>query len=236
MWDTGDGVTLLIGADSLLLFWFSSSKKSLLPAVPRAWDLKFYDSYQGNYSAIFNPTFLALVLTEFLKQHAIKNPFICIGLGDTMIWEQCCWLAKEQPTCHDMKSPLRTLIWNYAHIGSRNDKTEHFFYLFGLTREVLFQYQLLALNIPFSCRTITAKNRALLYVPCTHSQGALSFDTLVSDQIQVVTNHCLAALEGHGYNNFFEASQPFYDFFVKEKDAVIASLGLFLLGKNYEFQ
>lgn len=228
-------VTILIQPDSLLLFWFQNSlhKKSLF--IPKAWKSKQLDSLQVNQSVIFNPTFLKSVIEDFLIVNNLKNAYIALGLSNTMIWEYCYISFKEQPTSDSFSNALPSLIWNYAHLG-KNDFQENFFYLFGITREILFQYQLLALSVPFNCSTITSHNRALLYVMSFFEQPIFK-TTGFPNTINQLSDHCMHVFDCFGHEEFFvDTSESFCDFFKKEKEAILASLGLFLLGKQYELQ
>lgn len=202
--------------------------------MPQAWSITPLDAFQVNHTVIFNPTFISQVVTDFLKKNGILNAFVSIGLSEAMIWEHCCWTEKEQPMEHALAHQGRPLIWNYVYVSSNEDKSQHLFYLFGLSREVLFQYQLLALTIPFNCRTITSKNRALLHA--TNENIPLLYTNEIPEQVSLLAKHCLKKIDTFDYKDLFEASEQFYEFLIEEKEAVFASLGLFLLGKSYELQ
>jgi hypothetical protein len=234
VWHQPEFVNVVIKPNSLVLIWFKHSKKKPYIVIPQAWSMKLLDSFQIKNSIIFNPTYLAEVIEEFFSSHGLKNVFVSIALADNLIWERCCWISQEQPTTDHLDHSARTLVWNYAHLMTDLEQKKHCFYLFGIAREVLFQYQLLALKVPFNCCTITSKNRSLLYVASLLNQPPTSHTGY--DDVTMVTDHCMKFIDTYGSEKLFDASKSFYDFFQNEKEAVITSLGLFLLGSHHELR
>lgn len=232
MWNQEEFVTLMIQPNVLLLSCFQQSKKDPTKVVHKAWEVKNLDCLQIEHGIIFNPTHVTEIIAEFLKKNRLKNCFVSIGLSETMVWERCCWILQEQPTSDHLCHEARTLVWNYTQLSRSESSDKKLFYLFGIAREIVFQYQLLALNVPFNCSTITSKNRALLYALSWFNR--LMLPVSFSGTVEQLRDHCLTAFEGYDYKKIVEGSDNFYEFLNEEKEAAIASLGLLLLGKNYE--
>ncbi len=235
MWNQGEYVTLLLQPTSLFLCWFNQSKDKAFVFVPHAWHIEPLDCLQVEQGTIYNPTFLAQIIAQFLATHSIKNPIICIGLNQKMVWERCVWIENEHPTSDEIAHEARSLIWNYTYLGKNQSYQKHLFYLFGIAREILFQYQLLALQVPFTCSTITTATRALMHTTsCVQQLDHFNFSTV---ELSEITQHCIQFFDAYNAEQLFEtSSSKFFELFQKEKSMLLASIGLFLLGKSYELQ
>jgi hypothetical protein len=231
---SGEFITIVLYPNELVVSWFQQSKNSL-KIIPKAWEVSNLDSLQIERGIIFNPTVVAEFITQFFKKNNLKKCFVSVGLADTLLWEHCCWIIQERPTIDHLPYEARTLVWNYAQLWSDENSYKKLFYLFGLPREILFQYQLLSLRVPFHCCTITAKNRALLYAISAIYRVNIAPD-FFSGNLEHLSNYCLELFDRLGYEKIFEKSDIFYQFLQEHKESMIASLGLFLLGKNYELQ
>lgn len=227
MWSRSKLVTVVIQPSALYMQWFEESPKKLL--IPRAWDIQSLDALQVEGSIVFNLTFFVQTLAGFLKKHALKNAFVSIGLGQGMVWEQLRWATNRNPNFDEGEQ--HALTWNSVHVVSDEDVSNHLFYLFGSAREVLFQYQLLAFQVPCKILCITSQKRALLHVTSFLHQTTLP-SPLFSDELSQLSPCCTALLDLFGYETLFEDSLSFKEFFQHEKEAVYAALGLFLLGKE----
>lgn len=236
MWCLGEFVNIVLYPNALVLSCFQQSKKNALKINPKAWEVQNLDSLQIEHGIIFNPTVVTEIILEFFKKNKLKNCFVSFALSDTMIWESCCWILQEKPTSDHLPYEAKTLVWNYMQLWSNEHSNKKLFYVFGLTREVLFQYQLLALKVPFNCNTITSKNRALLHAISALNQLKISPD-IFSGTLEQISDYCLAAFDLCDYKNIFmDGSDDFYTFLQEEKESMLISLGLFLLGKNYELR
>lgn len=202
--------------------------------IPKAWRLQQLALNQINQSIIFNLTHLSDIIAEFLQVHKLKNPYVCLAFAQNHIWDDCRWYSIDEPIHNH--SIAKTVVWNYTPVYNNYDEQKHLFYLFGLRREILFQYQLLALKVPFYCCTITAKNRALLYL-LNFLNHPLSVDTLAQiTTTQELSEYCSNVCNEYQYHTLFEPSELFSHLFSQEKELILASLGLLLLGVHHELQ
>lgn len=230
MWGRSELVTIIIKPTALCIQWFEQSQKKRI--IPRAWLMKPLDTLQVEDAVIFNLTFLVQTIAEFLKEHGLKNAFVNVGLAQGMVDEALWWRSQKDFTVDDIAE--QGLVWNYTHVVSDDDAHKHLFYKFGVAREILFQYQLLALQVPCRILCITSKKRALLHAISSLQQTSLS-PTLFSDDLMNFSSCCTTVLDLFGYETIFEAPPSFKDFFEEEKEVVGAALGLFLLGKDNGF-
>jgi hypothetical protein len=210
--------------------WFEQSPKKLL--IPRAWAVKPLDAMQAEGPVIFNLTFFVQAISEFLQAHNLKNAFMSIGLAEGMLWEQLRWVENRNPALQEVVSSQDALVWNYTHVVSNEYADKHPFYMFGVAREILFQYQLLALQVPCNIICITSKKRALLHAIALNQ---ISLSPTLSDELELFSRCCATMLDLFDYEAVFENSSHFKTFFEEEKEAVCAALGLFLLGKDDGF-
>lgn len=231
-------VTLVIQSNALMLYWLQQPKKNSGMFFPKAWAMHSLDYLQAEKPIIFNLTFFQKVIADFLQKNKIHNAFIAVGVSGTILWEQCSWVKfDEQPSIKNFFSQPNTLIWDYIFLQRNEYSHEQLFYLFGIVREVLFQYQLLALSVPFNCAVITSGNFALLYALSMIAQKPLQSHQGAFDNPERITTYCLDFFEQHGYQKLFgDDSVQFYDFYKQQKEAILTAVGLFLLGKNNAFR
>ncbi len=231
MWWRDNYVTIIIGNSSLLIMWLGKASNVF---IPKAWAVKSLGLNQINQSIIFNLTHLSEIISDFLQAHKLKNPYVSLAFAENHIWEDCRWHTADEPP-HD-PAIAQKVIWNYAPLYANYQEQKHFFYLFGLRREILFQYQLLALKVPFHCCTITSKNRALLYMLSFLNQPLADQHIKQIKTVQELASYCNTLCNAYGSDALFEPNAHFSQLFSKEKELILASAGLFLLGTHHELQ
>lgn len=103
---------------------------------------------------VFNPTSIGKQLNTLLHEHKTQGTDIRISIEGPTIFEM---LATQDTIVEDAYAQqLKNLVWHDMPLWN-NSK-----YICGISREHLFQYQLLAIkhNIPITC--LTTSNMALL--------------------------------------------------------------------------
>lgn len=120
---------------------------------------------------VFNPTKIGRQLHSLLCEQCLCNADIRISLAGPTIFEH----IMASPDIHleeTHAAQLKNLVWADTPIF-QNSQADQQHYVCGIRRELLFQYQLLAIKHKLNVTCITTSNQALLY-----SYHALSPDTI----------------------------------------------------------
>lgn len=139
--------------------WLSLSSTST-PFKVHTYHSKVIDHLELEYLYVFNPTRIGPMLARWY--HATKQtmPVICALVGPS-IQEHIMPLTAINPT-HD-QLPINHaphLHWEYTYLYSYDNA--HYFYFCGITKPLLFQYQLLGITSQLPIHSITTQGLALL--------------------------------------------------------------------------
>jgi len=113
---------------------------------------------------LFNPTRLQEYIRSFLTMHALKDPFVVISLKGPGVFEH--WISFGSATPSEDRflqtvPDLKNTLWDYRYLYPTQDG-KFMFYVCGIKRELLFQYQLLALSLRLNLIALTTEQMALL--------------------------------------------------------------------------
>ena len=139
--------------------WLSSSPGTTSFKV-HSYHKKTIDHLELEHLYIFNPTRIAPLLTSWY--HATKQtmPIACALVGPS-VQEQIIPLTTAHPTPDQLPIIIAPhLQWEYTYLYSYD--MAHYFYLCGITKPLLFQYQLLGITTQLPFTTITTQGLALL--------------------------------------------------------------------------
>jgi len=146
----------------------SNNKK---PYHLKAYHTEKLENLELEQLIIFNPSHIGSVIKQFLKFNNIKNPFTFFCLNGPTIVEQ--FVPAESATPDPDQFPLvhkNNLIWDYTYLYS-TDNGQFMFYVSGIKREQLFQYQLLAINNQLNLISVTSDTMALINL-YEHTKGS----------------------------------------------------------------
>lgn len=224
-------VTIAFHSDALMCSWISTSPGSA------PYELKAYNRYpiqklELNQLTIFNPTRIKKYISAFLTTHSLTQALTYFALADPAIFQTVVDLPTASPTQKDFDAlPLKKLVWDFCYMFPKDDG--HSFYVCGLTQRMLFQYKLLALDLPIHLIGITTESMALFRL-YAHMQGSafrpaqLARDMEKNNyQLKNYFTHDLMRRMLYVPHSMKLDSQ-------KEMDHLISSLGLFLAGKQHE--
>lgn len=107
---------------------------------------------------IFNPTYVSKQLCALLNKNVQPHTEIRISLEGAAIFEKILSHDKFLEETHTMQ--LEKLLWFDLPLFN------NYIYICSISRELLFQYQLLAIQNKFNMRCITTSNMALLNSAC----------------------------------------------------------------------
>ena len=109
---------------------------------------------------LFNPTRISRFINHWYRIASKKVPLLMSLSGPALI-EQLVPLPITHPTI-DQFPINHSPDWHWEFVYLYSIDTMHYFYLTGIRRSILFQYQLLALHNQFPLQTLTSNAMALL--------------------------------------------------------------------------
>lgn len=185
-----------------------------------------YPLYRSEYkeARLYNITLLKKQINAFFKKYALENSFVSISLAGSGLTEKILSISTELPQEDNKK-----LVWDYMLIQYNQATRKYHYYLCGVTREQLFQYQLLALLTPYNCIKIIPQRVALLYA-CTHLFPHQQQTTPINNHasLQKFIHYCIDQCDITSLLAGAELIDP------QEKLYLVESFGLFLSGAGNE--
>lgn len=120
---------------------------------------------------IYNQQAVAQVIADFFKQHQIKKSSIILAIESSALVERIVTQTSASPSPRSFIIPkLKTMIWDFKYLYPHDDGTFSF-YLAGISRELLFSYQLLAHRAGITPTVITTCRSGIFHV-YKHYYGA----------------------------------------------------------------
>lgn len=99
---------------------------------------------------------------EFVARYQLKNSFFSIALTAPLIHEELTRLSKASPHPADFSpASLHHLLWDYQYLHGLDDGN-HVFYVKGIKKSVLFEYELLARHTELVLTMVTSTYTAQL--------------------------------------------------------------------------
>ena len=181
---------------------------------------------------IFNPSHISTIIQSFLDEHRLQNTCALFCLSGPSLKEQvvtcetATFCPKKMANTTDFKLPeWEGIIWDHSYLYPSHDG-KYVFYIAGITRELLFQYQLLAMQNHLNLTAISPETMGLLNLykihkgaQFRHSQLGIELSRHNNDITKMFNEKTL-----HDVANF-GASKVITE---NHKPALLASLGLFL--------
>ena len=173
---------------------------------------------------LYNLTILSRAIKEFLKSYKKQTNYAVISLIPPGIHERIISLNIETPQQHHLQQEQnKALIWDYLPIGYNRKTGKTQYYACGITREQLFQYQLLALKAQINCIGILPQRIALLKAT-THFFPE-SLETAMITNHASLQNYIQYSCDNIAFDTIFENTHL-------DKKTLTEHVGLFLLGKE----
>lgn len=101
-------------------------------------------------------------LKQFVDQHQLAHSFFSIALAPPLIHEELIRLSTASPGITDFhQSSFGQLLWDYQYLHGLDDGN-HVFYVRGIKKSVLFEYELLARHTELVLTMVTSTYQAQL--------------------------------------------------------------------------
>jgi hypothetical protein len=111
---------------------------------------------------VFNATKISQHITDFLDSCNARNAFVACSLRGPKLFERFVPLTKADPSMEDFAVPEGNhMLWDYR-FAYPADNGLWVFYVTGMPRSLLLQYQLLAISTQCNLITLTSERMALL--------------------------------------------------------------------------
>ncbi len=110
---------------------------------------------------IFNPTKLASHIRNYYRSYSVKTMPVFFALNGPSLYVKIISVTKAHPNIeHFNLSHAPHWMWDYSYLYSYDHR--HYFYVCGIKKSLLLQYQLLSINAQLPLRSITTEHMALL--------------------------------------------------------------------------
>lgn len=179
---------------------------------------------------LHNPTMLRTTICTFMQTTKTTDLPVMFGIGSAHTHEAYIMHTSAQAQPEDLASEqFKKLVWNY-HLLSAAENNEYRYYLCGIERERLLQYQLLAVACNITCIGI---------IPQTIAQMRALEYTMPRASVQIpATNNSTVAhavtqkLHQQSLNTLIQMPQAYECTYDTE---IVTSIGLYQLGvEEYE--
>lgn len=168
---------------------------------------------------IFNQTAMKRVFKAFFIENKLHNAFVAFALQGEAVQEELISFDTHGEVPFDRAKKIAPLkVWNFHFLPSSSPSKQKV-YFFSLAREVILQYQLLALSIPVRCCFISSILRASLEL----MQSNESSECATLGELKQQATNVLKEMN---------ISMPPMQKSVEEKQLAALHKGVFLLGKQ----
>lgn len=154
-------VTITFYPQQLCCSWIKQSGKRA-PLSLQAYKRYPLDNLELEQLTVFNPTHIKQCITEFLQSNTIRHAFVAFGLSGPGMKETIATVSSASPQPDDFNLRTTDLLWDFCYLYPK-DHGQFAFYVYGIPRHVLFQYQLLAIATPLNLTKITPVRAALFH-------------------------------------------------------------------------
>lgn len=171
-------VTISFSPHHISCYWFQQDSKN---AILKSYQTTALENLELERLIVFNPSHISQIIHSFLEKHQLANAFALFCLSGPSVKEQFITLETATPDPEQFELPDKNkftwdklvwdnLVWDYTYLYPTQDG-KFTFYAAGITRELLFQYQLLALRTHLNLIAVTPATIGLLGL-YKHSKGS----------------------------------------------------------------
>lgn len=206
------GVT--ITPRTLTCSWIQPSPDTSLPYTLKAYKHMLHEPHEKNSLVLYNPTRVRSHIVTFLQLHELEDSLVVFALAGNGMTEKQLMLAQPAAQLKTIEQDEQT-AWQYFRLQDNPNLPQSPWYCCGITRSILFQYQLLAIQTEANVVQITTPTMALIKA-YRHIKGS-------THEVGKPGNHILEYVNLNGQLRLRSSN---------EHAAVVESFGLFLLGNE----
>jgi hypothetical protein len=155
-------VTITLQPQVMTCSLIGSSKQSSLLTL-HAYKKYTFQDLELEKLIVFNPTKINHVISNFLDSCNAQRAFVACALRGPQLFERFVAIANANPSLKDLALPEQThhMLWDHRFIYPA-DNGLWVFYVTGIPRSMVLQYQLLAITMQLNLVSITSERMALL--------------------------------------------------------------------------
>lgn len=167
---------------------------------------------------IYNMSFFEKQIKAFIASYKLENAFFVLSIAGPKIEERLVHLKKATPSHADfIHLGLQKFVWDFTYLYT-HEQGESVFAISGIQRELLFQYQFLALKLNINLVTITTPMHSLLHL-YRYVQGDAFRQAKLAIDMQAHRNH---------FESYFD--QPMYNRIIQSNQSITSSVALRMTG------
>ncbi len=224
-------VTITLSPQYITCSWIQPHNKRT-PFALAAYQKTALDHLELEQSIIFNPTKIQQYINNFLEQYNLNNAFVACSCAGPGIREKIITLNIASPKPKDLTSAgLKKIMWDYRYLHPVHNN-QFAFYVCGISRELLFQYKLLAIALGINLTTITTEFMALLHLYKYLYGNAFRYSQLAID-MQKHNNKLEKNFTHETIRRMLHISSDITLDLYQEAPFLLKSLGLLLTGEQY---
>jgi len=147
-------ITLSLNPTELTCAWITQEKNRTKPTLKALKKISITNcAFENNI--IFSPKFLYTHVAQFIEFNKLHNAFITCALSGPSVIQEIIAFQTATPTLDDLKKDdFHKKIWNIEYLYP-TDEAQFQYYIAGIPRELLFQYQLFIRTVSLNLLTIT---------------------------------------------------------------------------------
>lgn len=222
-------VAVIIQADMLICVALHHSRKD-----PAAFTLQAYKWYRPDYTlcsknTVYSISYISDSIRDFLKSNKLEHAFILLGFCSQVLYENFYCIDRDAQCLLQLSPEDTSLVWNSCVLDMALEKSSQaFYYLYGLKRSQILQFQIAALLAPFNCIFITSVARALLQLLWMIQGNKTVFQAVIDNTLDFkLLFPSFITLLNHKKNTQDQYAQ-------EELEVLCIAMGLHLLGEHYE--
>lgn len=199
-------VTIIVDSSHIYLGVIKANASRNTPFVLHAYRvISIQNAALDTY--IYNISFVEKQIKAFIANYNLENAFFTLCITGSKIEERLVRLKKTTPSYADfIHLGLQKFVWDFTYLYT-SEQEESVFAVSGIQRELLFQYQFLALKLGINLVTITTPMHPLLHL-YRYVQGGAFRQAKLGVDMQA-HNHQLESYFTHTmYNRIVRSDQP----------------------------
>lgn len=199
--------------------WIEPTPYAALPFTLKAYKHLLFEVNNKTDLTLFNPTRMQSLINNFLELHEVGDASVVIALSGEGLIEKQIMLSRASADLKSVEENPELMAWHYYCLQDNPTVPKNPWYCCGISRSVLLQYQLLAIQAELNVMQYTTPTMALLKAYRYIKQKG---GEAVPDNAQPKTN----ILDFINLNGHLKIRSP------HEHAAVVESFGLYLLGSE----
>lgn len=141
--------------------WIKATPDQSTPYTLQAYKHLLFELHEKNSLTLFNPTRVRSLILNFMQLYDLEDATVVIALSGQGITEKQLMLTQPTAPVKEIEKDELT-AWHYYQLQEAPNMPKSPWYCCGISRALLLQYQLLAIQIALNLVQVTTPTMALL--------------------------------------------------------------------------